>query len=247
MSEKLQNVIGKINKLRALAGSTHSKNEAEACLSAAAKLVAEFQIAEAELEAANNASDDPIDLESERILYESGRISQWKSQLAMGLAALNGLFILNAIVRGEKNHRRTNRYRLIGRKSDVDITFYMWDYLLKEISSLADSYTFNMKRGVNPERESFCLGCVRGFVDKMNAEKKAAMGEASSAAMVIMNNRGAEARKAFEDGSNVKLVAVKTVSKAKHYENTYSQGYAQGKQLTVNSALGGASKANKLT
>ena len=88
MNDKVQNVIGKIQKLRALSESTTSKSEKETCLFLCAKLIAEHALSEAEI-AVTTGANEPIDLESESIIYESGRLSAWKSRLALSLDSLN--------------------------------------------------------------------------------------------------------------------------------------------------------------
>ena len=238
MNDKINNIIGKIQKLRALAGSTHSKNEAEVCIAQAARLIALHQLSEAEVAAKMGVNNDPIDLETESIIYESGRLCNWMSELALGLARLNGLFIYNAKVRGGINHRKVNRYRVIGRQSDVAVAMYCMNYLADTIRDLASDYVpGGSKRGVNPERESWCLGCVRGFLDKMNTEKNDVMKQASSVAMVFIGNKSEEAERAFLQKTGITLTRSTYRSQAKQDFDTYNSGYRKGQTLNVNPAL----------
>lgn len=247
MENKTSKIIARIQQLRAISKSTHSRAEAETTLRLAAKLIAEYQLSEAELEVSNQPVDDPIDLNTESIIFESGRIRLWKATLANKLAALNGLFIYNAIVRGGKSHRKVNRLRVIGRNSDVAIAMYMMDYLTKEIEYLAeDAVPSREKRGLNPSRESWCLGCVDGFISKMEAERAVVNQNATSSALVFIGNKAEEAKRLWSDGGKKTLVPVKYTPHGKNNPNTYSAGFKRGQTLSVNAGLNGSDKKTGL-
>lgn len=245
MNEKLQKIILRINQLRAISQSTHSKAESETCLKLVAKLLAEYQLDEATIEAETGKVNDPIDLDGEHIIYESGRITVWKSELALGIAELNGLFIYNAIVRGGISHRKQSRYRIIGKTSNIQVALYMWEYLSGEITRLASDYVpGGSKRGVNPERESWMLGCVRGFLAKMKAEKENTMKQATSAAMVLVSNQAKEAEEAFKKKTGIVLGRSSYRSQAQHNADSYSSGYRKGQTLNVNPGMSGSNKTS---
>lgn len=247
---KTQKVIGKINALRKIADSTHSKAEKETCMTLAAKLIAEHQLSEAELAVTAGNTGEPIDLDSESIIYESGRINQWKSELAVGIAGLNGLFIMNATVRNAETHRKGNRYRVIGRRSDIEIALYMMSFLTDMISNLSYDYVpggKDKKRGVNPERESWSLGCVRGYLAKMKAEKDAVMKAATSTALVFVGNKAAEAKAAYMEKAGIKRMGTSNYRpQGRTDAETYASGFRKGQTLNVNQGLGGSSSGNKL-
>lgn len=248
---KTEKVIGKINALRKIADSTHSKAEKETCMQLAAKLIAEHQLEEAELAVTQGNTGEPIDLETESIIYESGRINQWKSELAVGIAELNGLFILNAQIRNAETHRKGNRYRVIGRQSDVEIALYMMAYLTEMIANLSYDYVpggRDKKRGVNPERESWSLGCVRGYLAKMKAQKDAVNKAATSTALVFIGNKALEAEQAYMTKHKIKKMGVSTYRpQGQRNADAEASGYRKGQTLTVNQGLSGDSQApNKL-
>jgi hypothetical protein len=245
MNEKIQKMIARINQLRAISKSTHSRAEAETTAALAAKLIAEYQISEAQIEAETGKTNDPLDLDGEHIIYETARITQWKNELAVGIAELNGLFIYNATVRGGTSHRKQSRYRIVGKVSAIQIAQYMWSYLVETITSLADDYVPpTNKRGVNPDRESWCLGAVRGFLDKMKAAKKEALQLSTSAAMVLVNNAAEEAKTAFIKKTGIKLSAGSYQSKAQRVGDMYASGYKRGGQINVNPGMGGSGGNN---
>lgn len=249
MNEKLQKVIARINQLRAISKSTHSRAEAETTLQLAAKLIAQYQLDEATIETETGKVEDPLDLDGEHIIYESGRIVQWKSELAIGVAELNGLYLYNARVRGRESHRYQTRYRIIGKKSNIAIGLYMFEFLVATIQELVNDYVPGTtgKRGVNPDREQWCLGCVRGFLDKMKAEKREVMKQATSTALVFVGNQAKEAEDAFKKKTGIKLVA-SSYRPQGQTRDTYGSGYKKGQTITVNAGMsGGAKEPNKLT
>ena len=247
---KTQRVIGKINALRNISTSTHSKAEKETCMTLAAKLIAEHQLSEAELAVTDGNTGEPIDLESESIIYESGRINQWKSDLACGIAELNGLFIMNAKVRNSETHRKGNRYRVIGRRSDVELALYMMSYLVKLIDELSYDYVpggSSKKRGICPERQSWSLGCVRGYLAKMRAERDAVNRAATSTALVFIGNKVAEAKSAYMTKAGITRIGASSYRpQGQTNTETFNSGYRKGQTLSVSQGLGGTSQANKL-
>lgn len=247
---KLQKVIAKIQALRNISESTHSKAEKETCLGLVAKLIAEHALSEAELIQNPGSVGEPIDLDSESIIYESKRMTAWLGELAVGLAKLNGLFIFNAVVRNADTHRKANRYRVIGRRSDIELALYMMSYLTKLIEDLSWDYvpkSGDAKRGVNPERESWRLGCTRGYLDKMKAERDAVNKSGTSAALVFIGNKVLEAKQAFIAKTGMHLSKGTYHSKASHNDDTFNSGYRKGQSLTVADGLnGGNSQPNKL-
>lgn len=240
MEDKISKIIARINQLRAISKSTHSRAESETTAALAAKLIAEYQLSEATIEAESGKTDDPLDLDGEHIIYETSRNTEWKYQLAHGLADLNGLFIYNAQVRSAETHRRKSRYRIIGKRSAIAITQYMWSYLTETITELADQFVPpTRKRGVNPDRESWCLGAVRGFLDKMNAAKREAVQQSTSAAMVLVNNAARDAQTAFVKHTGIRFTYSKHSSSAGGVSDMYNSGYRQGGKLNVNPGMGG--------
>lgn len=248
---KLEKVIQRIQQARKLAESTHSRHEKEAAAAFAAKLIAEHQLSEAEIEAHSGKKDEEVftDQESDyNVVYESGRVNAWKQELCWGLAKLNGVYCLHYPMRNAVSHRRGSRFRVFGRKSDIEITKYMFTYLVTTIQSLAEDYVPGRigQRGVNPERESWSNGCVKGFLAKMNAEKAEVMKAATSTAMVLVGNREKDAREALcRDNPALRIGHRSFQSKAQRDEGTFNSGYRKGQTLSVNPGLDSSGSAPK--
>jgi hypothetical protein len=249
-NEHIQKIIARINQLRALGKSTHSKAECEATMAAAAKLIAEYQLSEAVIESElgkPNPQDEIFtDQQSDwNVVYEAGRTTAWKGELVGGLAKLNGLYLLVfSGIRGERSHRQGSRWRVFGRKSDIEITKYMFEYLSKVIHDLSFDYVpVGRGRGVNPERESWALGCVRGFVAKMTQERDAVMRTATSSAMVLVGNRVDEAKNALLQSDRNLRIASRAGSKAQRDKELFDSGFRKGQTLSVNRGMGGGNNA----
>ena len=233
---KVEKVINKIKALRAVANSTHSKAEKETAITLAAKLIAEYQLSEAEVEAQTGKAAEQDDLKEGTIVYETGRTTPWKSELVVGLSELNNVFCLKFPIRDSVSHKQGSRYRVFGRRSDSEICKYMFDYLREVIEELVDDYVpGGRKRGINPERESWCLGCVRGFLFKMKQERQGVLQLASSSAMVLVN-RQEQLKEAWMEANDRKIRST-AASKAKHQADTFQSGFRKGQTLEVNAGL----------
>lgn len=217
----LQDIISKVQKLRNLSHSSNL-NEAANAAAVAEKLIAEYRLTEAELSVEKNISE-PI-IEAQEYLYETGKIVQWKSLLALYLSNHYGVFVYNSCDYSEG--RKRTRYAMVGRDSDTKILKYNFDFLVNEISELCDLLcSGNGRRGVSIERNSFCLGAVDGIMAKLRAEKKEVESKATSGALVVLNNKLTEAAMFAKNTHNL--------GKATGHSQTRMDmsSYARGKEV----------------
>lgn len=185
----LDAVIEKIKKLRALAQSANA-NEAANAAAAAERLLQEHRLSEAELETeavepAEAAEEDavPVDTLGERI-------SNWKDALLAAICRAHGCARYF-------NHSYVHRgyvARIVGRPSDTATVRYLYAWLSTEVERLA------RKHGRGKGRtwaNSYRLGCVAGIREAMQAAEAKARTTATSAALVRLDARAAEARDAL--------------------------------------------------
>lgn len=125
-------IIEKVQKLLALSKSSNA-NEAAAAANAANKLIDTYRLSEADLECMADAGE-PIEEDSEYI-YESGKVTPWKTALVSHLVKHYGCVHWNDT--SYATGRQVSRYRLVGRRSDIGITKYMFAYLSAECQRLA--------------------------------------------------------------------------------------------------------------
>lgn len=229
----LQNIIERINKLRALSKSDNI-NEASAAAAAANKLIDQHRLSESELE--TDTSEKELIIKDDKPLYECARMTQWRSTLAGILAKHYSCAIYNS------TGFRLNRYTLVGRKSDIDIVHYMYAWLSTEIERLSASASkgkkFDRSRG-RIFAGSFSYGAVEGIAQQLNASRKEAAVDASATALVKLEARHAEAEAMLRklvpklSGGGEKKVFIN--------QNAYDAGVITGKNIHLGAKLSEAS------
>ena len=238
MTTSLDNIIAKVQKLRSLAQSTNL-NEANNAAAAADRLIEEHRLSEAQLNI-DNGTEEKID-EAEGYLYESGKVTQWKSSLACILAKHYGCGIFNHNGSNPETGRLISRYKLAGRKADIEIVNYMFAWLCGEISRLS------MNEGKGRGRVfigSFCVGAVegiRGQLDANKAEQKAVHGD--STAMVALSHRAEEAQSFLR--SKRHLTKSKSYTSQQLNAGAYHAGQQQGKNIHLGKVMGNMTPNNR--
>jgi len=236
----LQNIIEKIQKLRNLSSSPNI-HEAHTAAAMAEKLIAEYQLTEAQLTADNQMSA-PI-IEAQTFLYETGKVVQWKSRLALLLANHYGVYIYNSVGFSEKGRKTTN-YAMVGRESDIAILQYQFEYLIRTIEMLGGMACPSEKRGVSVERNNWCLGAVDGFMEKLDAEKKASRQNATSAALVVLDNKHREAMQWAHNKHS--LTRSRQTSYGSKDREAYERGKMVGGNIQVNAGMNGGGSTPRL-
>jgi len=130
-------IVDKVKKLLRLAESA-DVNEAAAAAGAAQRLMEEHRIDQAMIDVSEDAGDGVEDEEihnsGDEPLEESGRLANWKTQLAVAIAGLNGCRVY--LGRGYSTGTRQTTLCLVGRPSDVASVRYLFSYLTGEIERL---------------------------------------------------------------------------------------------------------------
>jgi hypothetical protein len=229
MTSPLDSIISKINKLRSLATSSNI-NEANAATAAANKLIDSYRLSEADL----TEETDGLTFD-ETYIYETGKVTAWKNHLIHILAKHYGLAVLNDAHR--PGGRQVSRFKLIGRKSDIEIGRYMFAWLTSECTRLAEP----MKGSGRVAIASYCLGFVYGVGEQLEASRKQVVAENHSTGLVKLEARQAEAKKFMHDSIDG-LRTVKSKSAARHDHHAFSSGKSAGASMHLGSALPGKTK-----
>lgn len=166
MDAKLQSVLDKIARLRALAAGATTQAEAENAAAQAAALIAKYQIDEAQIEMPDTVRLEEIGAEEEPLWTEEKRNEKWRSILATGLSEAHGCAMIFVSVVG------FTRYRIAGRPSDVAIVRYLFAWLHAEIARLSMT-----ERG-KAARNAFRVGAVFGVLRAMAQSRRAEVGAA---------------------------------------------------------------------
>lgn len=182
----ISNIVDRVNKLRSLTQSTNV-HEAAAAAAAANKLIDQYRLIEADLETTETL--EPIE-EDVDYIYETGKVTRWKSALISTLVKHYGLTWWNDC--SYATGRQVSRFRLVGRRSDITIAKYMFAWLQAECLRLSEDEA----RGRGYGRvyvASYCDGFVLGIRDQLEASRKEVWKDASSSALVKLDERQLEA------------------------------------------------------
>ena len=126
-------VLDKIRKLLRLAEGAGSEGEAAAAAGAAARLMAEHEVAMADLDAGEVADPEDSELVGEESVDTTGKIVPWRGSLAHSAARLFGCrMFYGCHLRG-----MGVPYRVVGRPRDIGAVRYTYQYLVREVERLA--------------------------------------------------------------------------------------------------------------
>lgn len=229
-------IIEKVQKLLALSQSSNA-NEAAAAAAAANKLIDQHRLSEADLEVRGQA-EEPVE-EDQGYIYESGKITRWKSTLAIRLAKHYGVYLWNDT--DFSGGRQVSRYRLVGRKSDITVTKYMYNWLELECNRLCNLYAKGQGRVY---AASFCIGFVDGVSEQLGVSRKEMEKTVSSEAMIKLNARE-ELGRAFAHQLH-KLKTTKSTSHARINHQAFAEGLTSGKNVHLGSSLTSGSASPRL-
>ena len=229
MNEKLQSVIEKINKLRALATSSNP-NEAANAAARAAALIDEYQLTEAQLEATENRespqiADDPI--------LRGKVMPQWKTWLVSGLAEHFGVYSIRQVRRGGEDD-----IKLTGRARDVEIVRYFYTWLSAEVERLCRANkppSCGMKWTI-----TYRNGVAAGICAKLKEMKRAEADTrvSTTSAMVYLDSRFALAREVYVKSMAPGHRVTTTKGCYGSDPNAFNQGVRDGKAINLGSQLG---------
>lgn len=228
----ISDVIEKVKKLQRLATSSNP-NEAAAAAAAANKLIDQYRIQESELEVNSEVCEDII--QDPEAVYESGRITQWKTSLVCYLSKHYGCAIFNF------KGFRSSSYRLIGRKSDVEVVKYMFAWLCVEIERLCNAASKSKSLGRSSGKifaNSFCAGAVAGIREQLEASRKEVASTSNSTAVVKLNQRYDEAVNFMNSKMNLRKVS--NQSKSYLDRSAYENGKVKGSSIHLGSGLNAA-------
>lgn len=221
-------IVEKVQKLLALSKSSNA-NEAAAAAAKANMLIDQYRLSEADLEASSEVEMEPIE-EDPDFVYESGKITQWKHSLVMALSKHYGCAVWNDT--SYATGRKTSRYRLVGKRSDIGITRYMFTWLMMECQRLADKEAKGCGRVFVA---SYCQGFVNGVSDQLKASRTEAQKDATSNAIIKIDARWQASYDAMHKMHN--LVKTRASSQAHIDPTAFGMGRQQGASLHLGARM----------
>lgn len=226
--EDLKSVIDKVKKLQSLSKSNNA-NEAAAAAAVANKLIDQYRLSQIDLEFTDIKNSEPIEEDFE-FVYETGKITQWKVHLAMILAQHYGCYIYNDNT--FSSGRKQSRLRLVGRRSDMEIHKYMFNWLhleckrfsLKEAKGLGRVYA-----------DSYCKGFVNGIKSQLESSRLEVTKNINQVSLIKINQREAEAKDFIYSKKNIQANKAKYVSHVDKF--AYALGLDKGNKIHLGESL----------
>lgn len=234
ISPKLQATIDKVRKLIALTQNNNNENEVKSAQAQADRIMQQYRIDAAMLEAGGAVADPMV----RRIIYVGGKRSAWREVILSAVCVQYGVCFYYSSGRmgvedDRGNYARKGRcvYTCVGRESDIEILNFMFLTLCMDTERLCKEHAG--KQGISFAL-SWMMGCAQGisslFNDLRNEQKKATDGS-NSAAMVLLGNRGQEARSFM----NKEIPGLHTGAGISGGRNSSgrSQGFAVGRTVNI--------------
>lgn len=259
INAELAKAIDKVKKLRALATNNQNENEIKAATAAADRIMQEFRISNAMLEAQGERVAEPM---VRKDVHKGGKRSSWVERILYGLCLQYGCawyFQHGNTPNWDGTVKRFNTYIVVGRTSDTEIIAYMMEYLVGEGRRLARWKNEGFGVGWSKSYlEGFGIGVQSQFTaikEKAKEEAKvanallAAVGSApttTSAALVLLDKRKDEATAhmnstcgfaTYKRGPNKGEVKGSSCGGAYSNYGAMSDGIQDGKKARINPAL----------
>lgn len=216
--EDLDRLLKKVANLRALAAKAGTQAEAETAAAMADAIIAQYRIAEADLESHGateeecRRAEEPLDSGS-----ANGHLRQlWRGILACNLARHYGCYVYR--LRSRANG--ITSMPVYGRASDVAILRSMYAWLSLEIPRLAKA------EQDASARNSFCRGAVVGFLSALTESTRAETAKVSGSTALALVSRGAEAARMAKEGTKIRSNTSRTAA-----TESYARGRAAGDSL----------------
>ena len=245
-------VLDKIRKLLRLAEGAGSEGEAAAAAGAAARLMAEHEVAMADLDAGEVADPEDSELVGEESVDTTGKIVPWRGSLAHSAARLFGCrMFYGCHLRG-----MGVPYRVVGRPRDIGAVRYTYQYLVREVERLATmawecqelEFKLAAMRGETVYgretaatwKTSFRLGAATTIAERVRDTRQDVIREATSGAR---RPAGAIARIEKNDSAVTEYVARLRLGRARVTSIRSHGGFESGRAAGHEVAMGGGARA----
>jgi hypothetical protein len=233
----IDSIIEKVQKLLALSKSDNA-NEAAVAAAMANKLLDQYRLSMADLETKENVEGIEEDPDT---IYESGKVTRWKSRLVSILTAHYGVTYWNDC--HWKTGRQFSRYRLVGRKSDITIVRYMFAWLSAECHRQATYHGTGKGRVFIA---CYCDGFINGVAEQLRLSRVEVKKTATDSAMIKLDARQEEAKhwlKTFHP--NLRTTQNYSLHQVNH--DAKSMGHSAGRSIHLGKAMDVGSKIKLLT
>jgi len=246
MENKLDKVMDRIRKLLSLSTS-NNPNEAATAAAQAAKLMADYELEEADLRVESGEAN--LDKIEQDVWYnDSKNGAKWKGMILVGVVKGFGCYAYQSKVRVSDGSIKST-YCVIGRSNNVRTANYMFQYLTKEIQDMCERAWLALRAASEASmyhgkhwKNSFLLGAAvviqNRLIEQSDANKVA---QAQSKGCALIKRDQAEVD-AYYQRLRSQLNLRQAHSQSRMSRDAYEQGKEAGASVNLggNAALGSA-------
>lgn len=243
---KIEKVMDRIKKLLAMATSSNPHEAANAAAKAAA-LMAEYELEEADLRVeSGEANVDPV----EAAMWDgfsSQRTSTWRGYLIVGILKAFGCHGYWNPVYDNVTRKRITSFRVIGRKTNVQTSNYMYLYLEEELLSLCDKAWGDLPASqacmVHGKRwrNSFLVGAALEVQRRLFEQWRQTNDyykQSNEKAMVLVRQDQSEVDAFYAKVKSELNLKAKSTSNTRVNHDAYSQGKEAGSRVSLGGSRG---------
>lgn len=223
----IEDVISKVRKLYALAEANTSEHEAAVAVAAAEKLLQQYRLSRAEVDAHSDTDmESPIE-DGEPVETYASRVPVWQQMLIGTLASQYGCVVYQA------RSLKETAVRVVGCPSDVRLFRLQYSRVKTQIDRLT------LRNGLGKGR-SYCDSYRKGLVvvvhERLVAMRTEVRTAATSTALVKLDERENLAAQVLRDAhSNLRT---SRPAPMRVYDDGYQAGRADGQQIGLAEELG---------
>jgi len=221
--------VDRVKKLHSLAANNANENEQQAANAAADRIIQEFRIEQAHLEAKGEAQAEEM---SSRVVSQGGRRTLWREILIGALTSqYSCVWFLSS---GRLVGRGYCEYTIVGRDSDIKIVDYMFTYFENLTLRLGKWHTEGRGRGYGKAWQSgFATGIAKQYLEMKARVSVQANEKNASSALVVLETRARDAKMHMNvllGGSSKKASAI---TGGRNW-SARQDGYMEGQKVDVN-------------
>ncbi len=230
ISSRGQACMARVAKLLALSQSAN-EHEAALAMQKANELIEKYHLEELGSDALHRYGFGIIDRKRKRIESYQRRIC----------TILHDFFFVRVVLSSLYDPLRNDTYKtieLLGKKENVAIAEYCYFFLENRLAALWSVHKSRFKGSVRTEKNSYYLGLLRGFSQKLQEQKKAKKDLRSQphlGELVVADE------KRLGDFVDMRFPRLRKAARsgARIYQSTYNEGVETGKNITFAEGLCG--------
>jgi hypothetical protein len=222
----LDDVISKVRKLYALAEANTSENEAAVAVAAAEKLLQQYRLSRAEVEAHSDTDLESPNEDSEPIETYASRVPVWQQVLVGTLVSHYGCAVYQC------RSSKQIAMRVVGCPTDVRLFRLQYSRVKAQIDRLT---LFNGQGKGRSFCDSYRKGLVIVIDERLNSMRAEVRAAATSTALVKLDERESQAMQALKSlHSNLH---VSRSPKVRAYEDGFQAGLRDGHKIGLGEEL----------